>query len=62
MNVSHLNTKGVDLFNAFVSKLFMLIVMQCHVWCITGSDVLKCPITCEVFKDPVVAAGTYVWV
>ena len=25
-----------------------------------GSDVLKCPITCEVLKDPVVAAGTVI--
>ena len=25
-----------------------------------GSDVLKCPITCEVLKDPVVAAGTII--
>ena len=24
-----------------------------------GSDVLKCPITCEVLKDPVVAAGKH---
>ena len=25
-----------------------------------GSDVLKCPITCEVLKDPVVAAGNII--
>lgn len=51
VHASHLNTNKVLICSMHLSAKFMILLS------IIGSDVLKCPITCEVFKDPVVAAG-----
>ena len=47
-------SKFAPIQNYFLSKYNIILLT------LAGADVLKCPITCEVMKDPVVAAGIHI--